>query len=77
MKASKDWGACSCNCGKAISKDAEFVIIEGSLYLSGHEKNGEKPQKPAAKKKGKARESRKKDSEQLTLFDRVGERKNI
>jgi hypothetical protein len=73
MKASKDWGPCSCNCGKSISKDAEFVIVEGTLYLSGHDKNWEKPQTPIITKRGKAKNSRKENSEQLPLFDRAGE----
>ena len=70
MKASKDWGPCSCNCGKSISKDMEFVIVEGTFYLSGHNKNREKPQTPATKKRERARNLRKGNSEQLPLFDR-------
>jgi hypothetical protein len=37
MIASKDWGPCNCNCGKNICKGDEFVIVEGSMYLLGHE----------------------------------------
>jgi hypothetical protein len=72
MKAYKDWGPYACNCGKFISKDAEFVIIEGTFYLSGHDKNREKPQTPTITKRGKAKNSRKENSDQLPLFDRVG-----
>jgi len=37
MKASKDWGPCRCNCGKNIQTGSEFVMIEGAMYLAGHE----------------------------------------
>lgn len=48
----------------------EFVIVEGTFYLSGHNKNREKPQTPATKKRERARNLRKGNSEQLPLFDR-------
>ncbi len=37
MKASKNWGACACKCGKSICQGDEFVIIDGSMYLMGHQ----------------------------------------
>jgi hypothetical protein len=37
MIASKDWGACFCNCGKNINRGDEFVVIGGGMYLRGHE----------------------------------------
>jgi hypothetical protein len=37
MKASKVWGPCACNCGKVIGSGDEFVLIEGAMFLVGHE----------------------------------------
>lgn len=37
MKASKDWGPCGCNCGESIKNGSEFVIVDGTMYLVGHE----------------------------------------
>jgi len=38
MKATKDWGPCSCECGKSIVPGSEMVMFEGAMYLAGHEK---------------------------------------
>jgi hypothetical protein len=48
MKASKDWGPCRCNCGKNICSGNDFVMIEGAMYLEGHE-NKRTRQIPAVK----------------------------
>jgi hypothetical protein len=37
MKASREWGECSCNCGHTIKVGDEMVIVEGMMYLVGHE----------------------------------------
>ncbi len=39
MKASKDWGLCNCDCGEHIQQGCDMVVVEGSLYLAGHEVN--------------------------------------
>ena len=39
MKSSKDWGPCSCDCGKKILPGDEMSVVEGSLFLAGHETN--------------------------------------
>jgi hypothetical protein len=39
MKATKDWGPCSCDCGKNISSGCEIVMLDGAMYLSGHQNN--------------------------------------
>ena len=39
MKSSKNWGACSCDCGKNISAGDEISLVEGIMYLAGHENN--------------------------------------
>jgi len=38
MKATKEWGLCSCECGKTIKAGDEMVMFEGAMYLAGHEK---------------------------------------
>jgi hypothetical protein len=63
MKASKDWGPCACNCGESIRQDAEFVIVEGAMYLCGHEMGN-----PAIANPEKAAEA-----VQLSLFDGAGD----
>ena len=70
MKATKDWGQCSCDCGKSINKGDEFVIIEGDMYLLGHDEKSKTTPRSTRIKSGK--ESNKSDP-QLSLFDRVGE----
>ncbi|MBD3346327.1 MAG: hypothetical protein GF401_14830 [Chitinivibrionales bacterium] len=37
MNATKNWGLCFCNCGKNILPGDEFVIVDGGMYLAGHE----------------------------------------
>ncbi len=39
MKATKDWGLCNCDCGEHIKPGDQMVVLDGSLYLSGHENN--------------------------------------
>lgn len=39
MKATKDWGLCNCDCGEHIKPGDEMVVLEGSLFLAGHENN--------------------------------------
>jgi hypothetical protein len=39
MKATKDWGLCNCDCGEHIKPGDEMVVLDGSLYLVGHENN--------------------------------------
>lgn len=39
MKATKDWGPCNCDCGKHINPGDEMTIVDGSLFLAGHENN--------------------------------------
>jgi hypothetical protein len=39
MKSSRDWGACSCDCGKNISNGDEITLVDGVMYLAGHENN--------------------------------------
>lgn len=38
MTATKFWGACSCfECGRNIQAGDPITILDGSLYLAGHE----------------------------------------
>jgi hypothetical protein len=37
MQASKEWGECACNCGKTIKAGDQMTIVEGMMYLLGHE----------------------------------------
>jgi hypothetical protein len=53
MIASKNWGPCCCNCGKAVNKGDEFTIVEGSMYLLGHEERRTR-QMPAVSSKAKS-----------------------
>jgi len=39
MKATKDWGLCNCDCGEHIKPGDQMVVLDGSLYLAGHENN--------------------------------------
>ncbi len=39
MKATKDWGLCNCDCGEHIKPGSEMTILDGSLFLAGHENN--------------------------------------
>ncbi len=39
MKASKEWGYCSCECGNKIMPGDEMVNVDGFLFLAGHEEN--------------------------------------
>ena len=78
MKASREWGPCSCNCGKSISTGDEFVMLDGCMYLVGHEerrtrqipvvKRDEPPKKPDKSDKKKKRKEIRKDAEELSLF---------
>jgi hypothetical protein len=70
MKATKDWGQCSCDCGKSINKGDEFVIIVGDMYLLGHDEKSKATQRSAGKKK---KTDSNKTNPQLSLFDGVGE----
>jgi hypothetical protein len=37
MRATRDWGPCACDCGKNIVPGEEMTIVEGQMYLIGHE----------------------------------------
>jgi len=39
MKATRDWGPCSCECGRSIKTGDEMTMFEGAIYLAGHEKD--------------------------------------
>lgn len=39
MKATKEWGPCSCDCGSRIMAGDEMNVVDGALYLAGHENN--------------------------------------
>ncbi|MBD3420243.1 MAG: hypothetical protein GF398_09025 [Chitinivibrionales bacterium] len=53
MKATRNWGPCSCNCGETIVPESEFEMIGGAMYLKGHEGKATR-QIPAVKKCEKA-----------------------
>ena len=36
MVAGKDYGRCSCGCGRYISIGVEFEVIEGELLIKEH-----------------------------------------
>jgi hypothetical protein len=36
MKATRDWGKCTCGCGETIKPGVEMGINEGALILKGH-----------------------------------------
>jgi hypothetical protein len=37
MTATKNWGACSCQCGQDITPGAQISVLSGEMYLFGHE----------------------------------------
>jgi len=37
MKATKNWGQCACECGKIIGVGEEMIILDGCVFLAGHE----------------------------------------
>ena len=37
MTATKNWGACACQCGKNITPGAQMSVLGGEMYLCGHE----------------------------------------
>lgn len=39
MKATRNWGPCGCECGRNIMVGDEMTMIEGAIYLAGHEKD--------------------------------------
>ena len=39
MKATRDWGPCSCDCGRTIVPGCEIVMMDGAMYLAGHQNN--------------------------------------
>lgn len=65
MIASKDWGPCFCNCGKNISRGDEFLVVNGGMYLRGHEERATR-EIPAIKHK-RPKQDRTMDG--LPLFD--------
>ncbi|MDD5675292.1 MAG: hypothetical protein PHC61_14070 [Chitinivibrionales bacterium] len=73
MKTSKNWGPCSCDCGKNMEAGQEIVIFDGSLYLAGHENRRKTTQISVVKKeenKPKAgKKIKKKNPEVLELFE--------
>ena len=61
MKASRNWGPCSCSCGENISTGDDFVMFEGAMYLAGHEERRTRsmPAIPTGKKKAAKKKARK------------------
>jgi hypothetical protein len=59
MKATKDWGPCGCDCGKTIASGDEMVMVDGALYLAGHENNRRTRIMPAVKREEMEKERKK------------------
>ncbi|MBD3321141.1 MAG: hypothetical protein GF350_08620 [Chitinivibrionales bacterium] len=68
MKATKNWGLCFCNCGQSIKPGDEFVIVDGGMYLAGHEVKATRNM-PAIKSGSSTKKSSKKSSSKKYLSD--------
>lgn len=69
MKATRNWGPCACNCGRDIQPGDEFSMIEGAMYLRGHDEKATRNIPAVRSKSGKSKNAaRDKDLSDLPLF---------